>query len=123
MTPEEQFHIVSEIESTMLGQFPGVKDALNNVIEQQRKTLAVSDRLKEFGVKSTDALSVGVFVEIFTEFEIQAHYERTLNLMVMMGISKHYSEALEGVSRLTLMYKSMCESLQAQAPVGEKKDE
>ena len=77
-------------------RIPYVSDALQGLIESQTAVQELSGVLKRAGVKATDPLTVGVFVETMTRLERQASAERKVILMTVLGTVQHFLQQAPG---------------------------
>jgi len=108
----------SELLEEVVASFPGatnLRTSLVNLFEAQNHLQGLSGRLTAAGIKSSDALSVGVYVEIQTALEAQAHHERTVNLMVMLALNAKIMDVAGNTATIALTYKAVLDEITERA--------
>lgn len=92
---------------------PRLHEAMTGLFGAQRKLAGVGKLLAAAGVKTEDPLSVGVYVEIQTALENQAHHERTVNLMVMLALNNKMANLTGDVAQVAQAYKAIFDEMMA----------
>jgi len=107
-----------ELLESVAGAFPespNLRVSMLQLFGAQNHLKKLPGILKSAGVKSTDPLSVGAYVEIHTALEAQAHHERTVNLMTMLALNNKIMQTAGDTATIAQTYKAILDDLMSRA--------